>query len=139
MEFLGVGPVELAFVLLIALILLGPKDMIEAGRTLGKTLRKVVTSPTWKALRTTGQELQKLPTRLIREAGLDEFKDMEQELRDAAHISIDPRLVSREVPDEPPAESPEPATPSVILPTPEPQGPQDDEPKPPSEDLQDTQ
>lgn len=95
MEFLGVGPEELVFILLIALILLGPKDMMEAGRTLGKTLRKIVTSPTWKTLRSTGQELQKLPTRLMREAGIDELKEMEKELRDSARVSIDPRLVSR--------------------------------------------
>lgn len=100
MEFLGVGPGELAFIVVIALILLGPKDMIAAGRTLGKTLRKIVTSPTWKALRTTGQELQKLPTRLMREAGLDEIKDLDKELRDAARISIDPRLVSRSLTGE---------------------------------------
>jgi len=40
MEILGVGVPELMFIVLIALILLGPKDMIEAGRTFGKVLRK---------------------------------------------------------------------------------------------------
>ncbi len=92
MEILGIGVPELAFIVLIALILLGPKDMIAAGRTFGKTLRKVITSPTWKAVRTTGQELQQLPTRLMREAGLDEeLKDIEKEVREATRFSIDPR------------------------------------------------
>ena len=133
MEFLGVGPGELAFILLIALILLGPKDMIQAGRTLGKTLRKIVTSPTWKALRTTGQELQKLPTRLMREAGLDEIKDLDKELRDAARITIDPRLATRIPLDGGPAGGP-PQDEDA-----QPQKPpaRSDAPQPPSEDTQD--
>ena len=92
MEILGVGLPEMAFIVLIALIVLGPKDMIQAGRTIGKTLRKIVTSPTWKAVRTTGHELQQLPTRLMREAGIDEdFNAIEEDLREATDFSIDPR------------------------------------------------
>jgi Sec-independent protein translocase protein TatA len=39
MEFLGVGPLELFFILVLALIVLGPKDMIKTGRQLGSFLR----------------------------------------------------------------------------------------------------
>lgn len=77
MEILGVGLPEIAFIVLIALILLGPKDMIAAGRTFGSTLRKFLTSPTWQAMRKTGEELQQLPTKLVREAGLE---DVQKEL-----------------------------------------------------------
>lgn len=77
MEILGIGLPEIAFIVLIALILLGPKDMIAAGRTFGSTLRKFLTSPTWQAMRKTGEELQQLPTKLVREAGLD---DLQKEL-----------------------------------------------------------
>ncbi len=75
MEILGVGVPELAFIVLIALILLGPKDMIAAGRTIGHTLRKFLTSPTWLAMRRTGEELQQLPTKLVREAGLEDLQN----------------------------------------------------------------
>jgi Sec-independent protein translocase protein TatA len=75
MEILGVGVPELAFIVLIALILLGPKDMMAAGRTIGRGLRKFLTSPTWLALRRTGEELQQLPTKLVREAGLEELQN----------------------------------------------------------------
>jgi len=74
MEILGVGIPEMAFIVLIALILLGPKDMIAASRTLGSFLRKFLTSPTWLAMRRTGEELQQLPTKLVREAGLEELQ-----------------------------------------------------------------
>jgi len=72
MDFLGVGPLELFFIILIALIVLGPQDMIKAGRNLGKLLKKLVTSPTWHAVQQTSRDFRNLPNRLIREAGLEE-------------------------------------------------------------------
>jgi sec-independent protein translocase protein TatB len=77
MEILGIGPMELVFILIIALIILGPKDMAKAGRTLGKFMRGVVKSDTWKAIRTTTKEIEHLPNRMMREAGLEEdLKDL---------------------------------------------------------------
>jgi sec-independent protein translocase protein TatB len=72
MDFLGVGPLELLFILLIALIVLGPNDMVKAGRTLGKWLRKLVTSPTWRAVQQTSRDIRYLPNKLMRDAGLEE-------------------------------------------------------------------
>lgn len=72
MDILGVGPLELLFILLIALIVLGPTDMVKAGRTLGRFLRRVVSSPTWQAVRETSRDFRHLPNKLMREAGLEE-------------------------------------------------------------------
>jgi uncharacterized protein YjiS (DUF1127 family) len=72
MEILGIGPLELFFILIIALIVLGPKDMVKAGRTIGRFLRSLVTSPTWRAVSRTSTELRNLPNKLIRDAGLEE-------------------------------------------------------------------
>ena len=84
MEILGIGPSELFFIIVIALILLGPKDMQKAGRTLGKWLRQVVTSDGWKLFQQTSREIQNLPTRLMREASLDELnkeiKDIQKDV-----------------------------------------------------------
>jgi hypothetical protein len=74
MEFLGIGPLELFFIILIALIVLGPKDMVKAGRTMGRFLRSLVTSPTWKQIQQTSRDLRYLPNRLMREAGLEDLK-----------------------------------------------------------------
>jgi len=115
MEILGIGLPELGFIILIALIVLGPKDMVAAGRTLGKSLRKLVTSPTWKAVRTAGQELQQVPTRLMREAGLDELQDIkediEEDLEDASH-SIDPRRIAHDLRENQPPGEPSPPAPA---------------------------
>lgn len=72
MEFLGIGPLEFIFILIIGLIVLGPNDMVKAGRTIGKFLRQLITSPNWRILQQTSQDLRKLPNKLIRDAGLDE-------------------------------------------------------------------
>jgi len=72
MDFLGVGPLELFFIFIIALIVLGPKDMVKTGRMIGSLLRKIVKSPTWSAVQQTSRDLRYLPNKLMREAGLEE-------------------------------------------------------------------
>jgi Sec-independent protein translocase protein TatA len=73
MEILGIGPLELLFILIIALIILGPGDMVKAGRTLGRFLRQVVTSPEWRTVQKVSRELKYLPNRLMRDANLEEL------------------------------------------------------------------
>ncbi len=73
MEFLGVGPLELLFIILIMLIVLGPEDMVKTGRTLGRFLRRIVTSETWLQFRQVTREVSTLPNKLMKEAGLEEL------------------------------------------------------------------
>ena len=75
MDILGIGPLELLFVVIIALIVLGPKDMAKAGRSIGRFLRTIMMSETWQVVRQASNEIRGLPNRLIREAGVDEFKN----------------------------------------------------------------
>ena len=77
MEIFGIGPLELLFILLIALIILGPGDMVKAGLTLGRLLRKIITSPEWRTVQKASRELRYLPNRLMREASLEDLsKDL---------------------------------------------------------------
>ena len=79
MDFLGIGPLEVLFVLLIALIVFGPKDIVKAGQTMGRFLRKLVISPSWQSFQQTSRDLRNLPNKLMREAGLDEIQqDLKQ-------------------------------------------------------------
>jgi Sec-independent protein translocase protein TatA len=98
MDFLGVGPMELIFILIIALIVLGPKDMIKAGKSIGIFLRRIVTSPTWNAVQQTSRDLRYLPNRLMREAGLEEqaeeLKKIGQEVQD---LNKTPSTISQDV------------------------------------------
>lgn len=75
MDILGIGPLEFVFIILIALIILGPNDMIRAGKSFGRLLRSVVTSPNWKVLQEASKDIRSLPDKLIREAGIENIKD----------------------------------------------------------------
>lgn len=63
---------ELVFILLIALIVLGPKDMQKAGKTIGTWMNKVVKSSEWREIKDASRNLKTLPNRLMRETNLDE-------------------------------------------------------------------
>lgn len=77
MDIFGIGPTELVFIILIALIVLGPKDMEKTARTIGRWLRNLTTSDSWRAFRDTSREIRNLPNRLMREANLEDLeKDM---------------------------------------------------------------
>ena len=80
MEILGIGPSELIFIIIIALIVLGPKDMQKAGKTIGQYLSRLVKSDGWKAFQQTSREIRNLPTNLMREANLD-LAETEKEIR----------------------------------------------------------
>ena len=87
MEILGIGASELIFILIIVLIVLGPKDMQKAGKTIGRWLNQLVRSDSWKAFQRTSTEIRNLPRNLMRDANM-EVAEMERDLRNA----IDPRV-----------------------------------------------
>jgi len=132
MEILGIGASELVFVVIIALIVLGPKDMQKAGRTIGKWMRDIVTSDGWKAFQKTSNELRKLPAQMMRDAN-EELDKFNKDIKSGMEIhkptpKSPPRSVST---DTPPASNPGPnLTPSeeqenTILP-PSPKNPSDE-------------
>ena len=86
MEILGIGAPELVFIILIAIIVLGPRDMQRAGRTIGRWLNQLMRSDGWRVFQRTSAELRNLPRNLMREANM-EMAEMEKELRN----TIDPR------------------------------------------------
>ncbi len=90
MEILGIGPSELAFIIIIALILLGPRDMQKAGLTIGRWLRRIVTSDGWKLFQQTSREIQTLPNRLVREAALEEMKELQRDLKQSLQVGGSP-------------------------------------------------
>jgi len=74
MEVLGIGAPELVFIVVIALIVLGPRDMQKAGRTIGRWLNELVRSDGWQVFQKTSRELRNLPSNLMREANYEMMK-----------------------------------------------------------------
>ena len=93
MEIFGIGASELVFILLIAIIILGPKDMQRAGRTIGRWLNQLVRSDSWKVFQRTSAELRNLPRNLMREANM-ELGDLDNELKEIRN-TIEPRHAPR--------------------------------------------
>jgi Sec-independent protein translocase protein TatA len=81
MDFLGIGPVELIAILVILFLVMGPKDLAKLGGSLGRSLRKLRESGTWRAVQDAGRQLRELPETLVREAGLDEIEKVQDELK----------------------------------------------------------
>ena len=112
MELFGIGPMELLFIILLAIIIFGPKDIVNASKTVGKSLNKFIRSDTWKTINQTTRELQNLPTRLMRESGLDELEQSAQEQVARVNRSIQGALEPVSSPDtstvEPPKTIPTP-------------------------------
>ena len=93
MEILGIGWQELIFIVVIAIIVLGPKDMQKAGRTIGRWLNQLIQSDSWKVFQKTSSELRNLPRNLMREANM-EMREAEKELRHALDPRLDPSASS---------------------------------------------
>ena len=64
--------------------------MQKTGRTIGKWMRKVITSDGWKLFQQTSREIQTLPNRLMREAALDELKELQKDLKQPLDVNSRP-------------------------------------------------
>jgi Sec-independent protein translocase protein TatA len=80
MDFLGIGITELVAILLIVFLVMGPQDLVKIGGTLGRALRNLRKSDTWRAVQDASRQLRELPETLAREAGIDEIKETQREL-----------------------------------------------------------
>ena len=90
MDIFGIGAPELIFIILIALIILGPKEMEKTGRTIGRFLRDMTRSEGWRVFRDTSREIRNLPNRLMREANIEDIQknvgDIGKEIEDASGV-----------------------------------------------------
>ena len=107
MEIFGVGAPELFFILILAILILGPKDMEKAGRTIGRWLNSLIHSDSWYLMQKTTQELRNLPVKLMRDAN-NEIARTEEDIRrelNAQYFRSHTSPASRGTPDlNPPKE-----------------------------------
>jgi Sec-independent protein translocase protein TatA len=83
MNIFGIGPLEIIFVFIIGILVLGPDGMIEAGKKMGKLMRSIIKSTWWKNIRQGMNEIQHLPHRLMREAELEELNELRKLTKDS--------------------------------------------------------
>ncbi|MHC1740267.1 MAG: hypothetical protein AB9897_04065 [Anaerolineaceae bacterium] len=68
MEIFGIGPLELLFIVLIALLVLGPREMKKSAQKAAGWIKKLRQSELWS----TTKEVMDIPNQVMRETGLDE-------------------------------------------------------------------
>ncbi len=90
MNILGIGPLELIFIIIIMILVLGPQQMVVTAKKAGALIRKIVKSPMWGTIMDTSREIRDIPTRLVREAGLEEemreIRSSTQSIKDLKNI-----------------------------------------------------
>ena len=116
MEIFGVGPLEVLLIILLAIVLFGPKDIVDAARSAGRFLNRLYRSEGWRTLLRTSETLRSLPNRLAREAELEELDAVRQTVTETKKtISEAARDVDRGLrawtPSGRPASSPPPSSP----------------------------
>jgi sec-independent protein translocase protein TatB len=96
MDIFGIGAPELVFILIIALVVIGPKDLGRLGRQIGRFLNRLYRSESWRTLNEASRTLRTLPNRLAREAALEELDETARELK---QVSEEAKEASREAQD----------------------------------------
>jgi len=70
MKFLNIGVLEFVFILLLALIVLGPKKAIEAAGEVGRWIKGLTHSEFWRDIVSASKEIKDLPKKMMDEAEL---------------------------------------------------------------------
>jgi Sec-independent protein translocase protein TatA len=90
MDIFGIGILEAFFIILLAMIVLGPKDMVKTGRSIGRFLRKLLLTPGFMEAQ---RWVRNFPAQLMREAGIEEIqRDLQAEtekIKEATTISLE--------------------------------------------------
>ncbi len=88
MKIFNLGISEIILIVILALIVLGPGNMVKTAREIGAFIRKVTKSPYWQEIWATKRELTEIPRILAKEADLDAtLKDLNNETRNI-HSSV---------------------------------------------------
>jgi sec-independent protein translocase protein TatB len=92
MQIFNIGPLELILILVLALIVLGPENMVKTAREMGRTINRFIRSPMWATLMNTTREIRELPTKIVRDTGLEESIKQIQEQTQAVTKELNQEL-----------------------------------------------
>ncbi len=82
MEVLGIGPLELLFIFIIILVVLGPNEMVSSAKKLAAWIRKLRESELFR----TSKEIAEMPKKIMKETGLE---DELSQIRDLSSQTVD--------------------------------------------------
>jgi Sec-independent protein translocase protein TatA len=86
MEFLNLGWLEIALILILAFIILGPGKMVKTGRDLGSWIRKMSRDQLFRDVIQTTDEIRRYPRKIFDESLLDLPSHVQQQEQEAAEL-----------------------------------------------------
>ena len=89
MDIFGIGWLELVFILIIAVIVVGPRDLGKFGQQFGRFLNRMYKSESWRILNEASRTLRNLPNRLAREASLEDLDSIRDSIKDTGQLIQD--------------------------------------------------
>lgn len=117
MKIFNVGASEIFLIVLLALVIFGPKRLVQVMRDSGKWLRSIGKSPLVRDFIRTTEDIRNIPNELLRESGLEQdIKEVQRAAQEAARIDeIDAERTKQNETNETPAED---ETPGILPPPP---------------------
>lgn len=85
LNILGIGPLELVGIMVLLLLLFGPKDLVRMARELGSLINRLTRSEGYQTIQQASQEIRNLPQKILKETELDtvqkEIKSLQGEVK----------------------------------------------------------
>ncbi len=118
MKIFNIGAPEVILIVLLALVVFGPKRLVQVMRDFGKWLRSIGKSPIVRDFIRTTEDIRNMPNELFRESGLEQdIKEVQRAAQEAARIDeLDTERANQLESNETPAED---AAQSILPPAPD--------------------
>jgi sec-independent protein translocase protein TatB len=72
MEILNIGPLELLLILVLAVLMFGPEDIVNFAHKAGRWIYNLRKSELWQEIVGTTKEIQEFPQKIMKDAELEE-------------------------------------------------------------------
>ena len=72
MEIFNIGPLELLLILVLAVLMFGPEDIVKFAHKAGRWIYNLRKSELWQEIVGTTKEIQEFPQKIMKEAELEE-------------------------------------------------------------------
>ena len=108
MEILNIGPLELLVILVLAVLMFGPEDIVNFAHKAGRWIYNLRKSELWQEIVGTTKEIQELPQKIIKDAELEEtMKEIDALNRTMISPDLPNQAASAPLPDCAPAHASE--------------------------------
>ncbi len=108
MEILNIGPLELLVILVLAVLMFGPDDLVNFAHKTGRWIYNLRKSELWQEIVGTTKEIQELPQKIMKDAELEEtMKEIDALNRSMINSDLSNQAASAPLPDRAPAHATE--------------------------------